>query len=80
MGRSRARTQLHVVIHEDCDERRREREVECEARGVVMWRWFRDADPSYLYKVEPRDVIDADTLLLDIDRWSSASLGTCRID
>ena len=27
----------------------------------------RPSDPSYLYKAEPRDIIDADTLLLDID-------------
>ena len=27
----------------------------------------RPTDPSYLYKAEPRDIIDADTLLLDID-------------
>ena len=27
----------------------------------------RPTDPSYLYKANPRDVIDADTLLLDID-------------
>ena len=27
----------------------------------------RPTDPSYLYTAEPRDVIDADTLLLDID-------------
>jgi len=27
----------------------------------------RAADPSYLYKAEVRDVIDADTILLDID-------------
>ena len=27
----------------------------------------RPTDPSYLYKAEPRDNIDADTLLLDID-------------
>ena len=33
VGMSRARTRLHVVIHEDCDGKRREREVEWEARG-----------------------------------------------
>ena len=27
----------------------------------------RPTDPSYLYEAEPRDIIDADTLLLDID-------------
>ena len=27
----------------------------------------RPSDPSYLYKAEPRDIVDADTLLLDID-------------
>jgi len=27
----------------------------------------RPTDPSYLYKAEPRDIIDADTLLLDVD-------------
>ncbi len=27
----------------------------------------RPTDPSYLYKAEPRDIVDADTLLLDID-------------
>ncbi|MGB5220795.1 MAG: DUF1016 N-terminal domain-containing protein [Polyangiales bacterium] len=27
----------------------------------------RPADPSYLYQAEPQDVVDADTLLLDID-------------
>jgi len=27
----------------------------------------RPSNPSYLYKAEPRDIIDADTLLLDID-------------
>jgi micrococcal nuclease len=27
----------------------------------------RPSDPSYLYKAEPHDIIDADTLLLDID-------------
>ena len=26
VGMSRARTRLHVIVHEDCDERRRERE------------------------------------------------------
>jgi hypothetical protein len=30
---SRARTRLHVIIHEDCDGKRREREVEWEAKG-----------------------------------------------
>ena len=34
VGMSRARTRLHVVIHEDCDGKRRE----WEARGGV-WRW-----------------------------------------
>jgi hypothetical protein len=29
---SRARTRLHVIIQEDCDGKRREREVEWEAR------------------------------------------------
>ena len=29
-----ARTRLHVIIHEDCDGKRREREVEWEARGA----------------------------------------------
>ena len=33
VGMSRARTRLHVIIHEDCDGKRREREVEWEARG-----------------------------------------------
>ena len=33
VGMSRARTRLHVIIHEDCDAKRREREVEWEARG-----------------------------------------------
>ena len=33
VGMSRARTRLHVLIHEDCDGKRREREVEWEARG-----------------------------------------------
>ena len=33
-----SRTRLHVVIQEDCDGKRREREVEWEARGIVMWR------------------------------------------
>jgi ATP-dependent exoDNAse (exonuclease V) alpha subunit len=33
VGMSRARTRLHVIIREDCDEKRREREVEWEARG-----------------------------------------------
>ena len=27
----------------------------------------RPTDPSYLYKAEPRDIVDADTLLLDVD-------------
>ena len=27
----------------------------------------RPTDPSYLYKAEPRDIVDADTVLLDID-------------
>jgi len=34
VGMSRATTRLHVVIHEDCDGKRREREVELEARAV----------------------------------------------
>ncbi|MBT8468170.1 MAG: pentapeptide repeat-containing protein, partial [Deltaproteobacteria bacterium] len=45
VGMSRARTRLHVIIHEDCDGKRREREVEWEApgegaceNGVVTWR------------------------------------------
>ena len=33
VGMSRARTRLHVIIHEDCDGKRREREVEWEAVG-----------------------------------------------
>jgi len=33
VGMSRARTRLQVIIHEDCDGRRREGEVEWEARG-----------------------------------------------
>ena len=33
VGMSRARTRLHVIIHEDCDGKRREREVEWEAKG-----------------------------------------------
>ena len=33
VGMSRARTRLHVIIHDDCDGKRREREVEWEARG-----------------------------------------------
>ena len=33
VGMSRARTRLHVLIHEDCDGKRREREEEWEARG-----------------------------------------------
>jgi ATP-dependent exoDNAse (exonuclease V) alpha subunit len=33
VGMSRARTRLHVIINEDCDQRRREREVEWPARG-----------------------------------------------
>ena len=33
VGMSRARTRLHGIIHEDCDAKRREREVEWEARG-----------------------------------------------
>ena len=32
VGMSRARTRLHVIIQEDCDGKRREREVEWEAR------------------------------------------------
>jgi len=32
VGMSRARTRLHVIIHEDCNAKRREREVEWEAR------------------------------------------------
>ena len=42
VGMSRARTRLHVIIHEDCDGKRREREVEWEARGksnVEMVPW-----------------------------------------
>lgn len=30
---SRARTQLRVITHQDCDGKRRERKVEWEARG-----------------------------------------------
>ena len=33
VGMSRARTRLHVIIQEDCDGKRREREVEWEASG-----------------------------------------------
>ena len=33
VGMSRGRTRLHVIIQEDCDVKRREREVEWEARG-----------------------------------------------
>ena len=32
VGMSRARTRLHVIIQEDCDERRRERESEWQER------------------------------------------------
>ena len=35
VGMSRARTRLHVVIQDDCDGKRREREVEWEARGDI---------------------------------------------
>ena len=38
VGMSRARTRSHVLIHEDCDAKRQEREVEWEARGRGMWR------------------------------------------
>ena len=34
VGMSRARTRLHVIIHEDCDGKRRERELEWEARAA----------------------------------------------
>ena len=40
VGMSRARTRLHVVIHEDCDEKRREREEE--------WRGRVDSDVEML--------------------------------
>ena len=40
VGMSRARTRLHVVIHEDCDGKRREREVE--------WRGRVDSDVEML--------------------------------
>ena len=40
VGMSRARTRLHVIIHEDCDEKRREREEE--------WRGRVDSDVEML--------------------------------
>jgi hypothetical protein len=40
VGMSRARTRLHVIIHEDCDKKRREREEE--------WRERVDSDVEML--------------------------------
>jgi len=40
VGMSRARTRLHVIIHEDCDEKRREREGE--------WRERQESDVEML--------------------------------